>query len=89
MYMTHTSAGIENGKPVNSEMVFAAGARYVLFNGKWSSSALSTVEMKEMDQRNRTNAKNVSCYYVRDESVNGESAAIYSAHSESEHGKQR
>jgi len=87
MYMTQTSAGIENGKPMSSEMVFAGGARYVLFNGKWSPSPLSTEEMKELDQRNRKNAKNLSCHYMRDESVNGESAALYITHSESEHGK--
>jgi hypothetical protein len=48
---------------------------------------LSTEQMKEMEQRNRKNDENASCHYVRDESVHGESAAIYSTHSESEHGK--
>jgi hypothetical protein len=43
--------------------------------------------MKELAQRNRKNAKNLSCHFVRDEAVNGEGAALYSTHEESEHGK--
>jgi hypothetical protein len=86
MYMTQTSAGVANGKPMNTEMVSSGGARYVLYQGKWTVSPLSTEELKALDQRNRQNAKNTSCHYVRDESVNGESAALYSTHSESEHG---
>jgi hypothetical protein len=58
-----------------------------MVNGKWSLSPISTDELKQLEQRNRKNAKNLSCHYVRDESVNGQSAAVYSAHSESEHGK--
>jgi hypothetical protein len=87
MYMTQTSSGIENGKAMSSETVFVGDTRYVMVNGKWSLSPISTDELKQMDQRNRKNAKNLSCHYVREESVNGQSAAVYSAHSESEHGK--
>ena len=84
-YMTQT--GMEKGKTVSMETVFAGGTQYVLYNGKWSPSSVSTEEMKELDQRNRKNAKNVSCHYVRDEAVKGEGAALYSTHEESEHGK--
>jgi hypothetical protein len=87
MYMTEAGAGAGNGKPMSSETVFSGGAQYILFNGKWSPSPVSVVEMKAMEQRNRNNAKNVSCHYVRDESVNGESAALYSTHEETAHGK--
>jgi hypothetical protein len=87
MYMTQTSGGTENGKTMISETVLAGGTRYVMVNGKWSLSPISTDELKQLDQRNRRNAKNQSCHYVRDESANGQSAAVYSAHSESEHAK--
>jgi hypothetical protein len=87
MYMTEAGAGVGDEKPVSNEMVFAGGALYVLFNGKWSPSLVSTEDMKAMGERNRKNAKNLSCHYVRDESVNGESAALYSTHEESAHGK--
>ncbi len=87
MYSTQAGALVGNGKPTSSEMVSSGGAQYILYNGKWSPSPLSTEELKAMEQRNRNNAKNMSCHYVRDESVNGESAALYSTHEESVHGK--
>ena len=87
MYMTEVGAGAGNGKPVSSEMVFSGGSQYILFNGKWSPSPVSLEEMKAMEQRNRNNVKNMSCHNVRDESVNGESAALYSTHEETAHGK--
>ncbi|HMD99975.1 MAG TPA: hypothetical protein VKM93_21930 [Terriglobia bacterium] len=87
MYTTETGAGVGNGKPVSNEMVFSGGVQYILFNGKWGPSPLSMEELKAMDERNRKNAKNMSCHYVRDESVNGESAALYSTHEETAHGK--
>jgi hypothetical protein len=84
-YMTQT--GIEKGKTVSMETVFAGGIQYVLYNGKWSPSPLSTEEMKELVQRNRKNAKNLSCRFVRDEVVNGEGAALYNTHEDTKHGK--
>jgi hypothetical protein len=85
MYMTQT--GILPGKIMTSETVFVGGARYILYDGKWSPSQVSTQDMKEMEERNRKNAKNISCQHVRDEAVNGEGAALYSTHEETEHGK--
>jgi hypothetical protein len=88
MYMTQTSPGIENGKPINSEVVFVGGPRrYVLYDGKWTGSPFSTEDLKELEERNLKNAKNESCRYLRDEPVNGESAALYTEHGQSEHGK--
>jgi hypothetical protein len=87
MYMTQTNPVIQNGKPISTEMVFAGGARYILYDGKWTASPMSTEDLKALEARNRANSKNTSCQFVRDESVNGESAALYSAHSESAHGK--
>jgi hypothetical protein len=88
MYMTQTSPGIENGKPVNSELIFVGGPRrYVLYDGKWTASPFSTEDLKELEERNLKNAKNQSCRYLRDESVNGECADLYTQHSKSENGK--
>ncbi|HLY59836.1 MAG TPA: hypothetical protein VKV95_03630 [Terriglobia bacterium] len=80
-----------NGKPVNTEGIFAGGALYVLVNGKWSLSPVSPEEMLKMmkakDQGKEKNGKNGVCHYVRDESVSGESAALYSTHEEDAKGK--
>lgn len=85
VYMTESIAGV--GKPVSSEMVFSGGVYYTLSNGKWRLSPASLEEMKAMDERNRKNVKSMSCHYVRDDSVNGESAAVYSTHVENAEGK--
>jgi hypothetical protein len=88
MYMTQTSPGIENGKPMKSEVVFVGGPRrYVWYDGKWTDSEFTTADLKEMEEGNLKNAKNESCRYLHDELVNGESAAVYTEHGESEHGK--
>jgi hypothetical protein len=87
MYSSQSTEGVQNGKPMSGEMIFAGGARYVLYSGKWTPSPLSTEELKAMDERNRKNARNVSCHPVRDESVNGERATLYTMHTETPRSK--
>ena len=87
MFSAEANAGVNYGQPTTSEMVFAGGARYILLNGQWSASPVSTQDLKDLEQRNLKNARNLSCHFVRDESLNGESVALYSTHSESAHGK--
>lgn len=85
MYMIENSPSL--GKPMSSEGVSFGGVQYILVNGKWSTSPLSIAEVKRMELENRKTAKNTSCHYVHDEAVGGENAAVYSTHSETEHGK--
>ncbi len=82
-----TQTGAEQGKSMNIETIFSGGTRYVLFNGQWSASTLSTADIKQLEQRARKNSRNMTCQFVRDEAVNGEIAAHYDAHEETEHGK--
>lgn len=76
-----------NGKPTTAETISVGGVIYVMYNGKWSSGMVSLEEMKQQYEINKKKVHNVSCKFVRDESVNGESAALYSTHEETEHGK--
>jgi hypothetical protein len=76
-----------NGKPTPGETISVGGVIYVMYNGKWSSGMMTLEEMKQQNEINKKKLHNVSCKYVRDESVNGESAAVYSTHEETEHGK--
>lgn len=87
MYMTQTGVPLPNGKPISTEMIFAGDKRYILHDGKWTVSPMSTEEMKAASLKARQTAKNLSCHYVKDESVNGESAALFATHGESEHSK--
>jgi uncharacterized protein YlzI (FlbEa/FlbD family) len=82
-YFTHTGAG---RKSVTMESIYVDGAIYSLVNGKWFRTATSPEDMKSQMVENRKNITNVSCHEVRDESVNGESATLYSVHSETARG---
>jgi outer membrane lipoprotein-sorting protein len=76
-YITHTVA------KRNAEMIRLNGDSYFLIQGKWTKSSFNQQAIHEQELENRKNNK-VSCQHVRDESVNGEAAAVYSTHSESE-----
>jgi hypothetical protein len=88
MYSTET-AGFRNNKPENTETIYTGGLKgaiYVMVKGKWSRSKLTPEDMvKQKDESVRT-GKN-SCRYLRDESVNGEPAAVYTTHIETEGAK--
>jgi hypothetical protein len=86
-YMTESADGAPNGKPVTHESIFADGVLYILEDGRWRPSGMSSEVMRAMERRNRENARNMSCHFVRDEPVNGEEAALFSTHQETVHGK--
>ncbi len=71
----------------NYEIIRIGGAMYVTIKGKWEKSPLSEAQMRAQEEKNWKTAKNVSCKYLRDESVNGQSAAVYNMHSETENTK--
>jgi hypothetical protein len=86
MYMTMTSGAVQNGKPRNSEAVFVGGMNYVLVNGKWITTPVSAEDKKATEEAIRKNAKTGTCHYVRDESVNGESTALFATHNQTANG---
>jgi hypothetical protein len=67
------------GKTQAVESIYAAGAIYIKFNGKWSPSPITMQETKQLEQKNLQNNK-ATCRYLNDEPVNGEMAAVYSVH---------
>jgi hypothetical protein len=69
------------GTSQTGELIYAAGASYTKFGGKWSPGLIPLQEMKELDQKNRQNNK-LTCRYLRDEPVNGKMATVYSVHEE-------
>jgi hypothetical protein len=82
-YNTGTAA---DGKTRTTEMIYVNGAIYSQVNGKWFSFPESSGDVKGLMEANRKNLTNASCHVVRDEIVNGESATVYSAHSETPRG---
>ena len=87
MYMTNTNPAVMNGKPITSESISVGGKLYVLVEGKWAASPLSLEELKQKFDENKKNVLNASCNFVRNESANGEAAALYATHEETAHGK--
>jgi hypothetical protein len=88
MYMVDTAgtdAGLHHGKPTVSELIYIGGVDYVTVGEKWIKGPVDVVEMrKDMDEKVKTTK--ATCTHVRDDAVNGESAAVWKVHSETEDG---
>jgi hypothetical protein len=72
--------------PQAGEMIFTGKTTYILRDGKWQTSTITTEETLKRDEENRKNSK-TTCRALRDEPVEGVSATVYTLHSESEVGK--
>ncbi len=79
-YSTETA---RDGKTKTSEAIYANGAIYINYNGKWIRSKMTPQDMLKQEQENIRDAKS-TCRHVRDEMVNGEAAAFYTAHSDND-----
>jgi len=85
-YMTMTGGSAQNGKARNTETISIGETTYVLANGKWISNPVSAEDKKEAEEELRKMTKAGTCQYVRDESVNGENAALFATHNKTEIG---
>ena len=66
---------------IRNETIYVGGSAYVKLGGKWSRSEWGRQRIMTQEQENRQKSK-YTCRYLRDESVNGQAAAVYSTHSE-------
>jgi len=83
-YQTQVSPGHKD--PKSSEAIFMGGLKgavYILVSGKWQRSGWGPEDSLKQKEENIRNTK-ASCRYVRDETVSGEAAAVYTIHTESE-----
>jgi len=81
IYSTMNTASNGVGKPILAETIYTGGATYVKVASKWTRGPWTTQQVMKREQENRQKSK-FSCHYLREESVNGETAAVYSTHSE-------
>lgn len=86
LYATET-ATFHGGKPETQELIYASDAVYVQIKGQWRRSPMSAQNMRKQQEENVRNAKSMACRYLRDETVNGEAAAVYHSQGETEAGK--
>jgi hypothetical protein len=75
-YSTQT-APLVNGQQRKVETIYVQGKTYMLVRGKWMLSPVSPNDVLEQELENEKQGKS-SCQLVRNESVNGEAAAVYS-----------
>jgi len=88
MYMVdsaQTDASAHGGKPTVMEEISTGGVMYVMSGGKWIKSPVSMAELKKMKHDN-TDSTKITCTHLRDESVNGEPAAVWRGHATTEFG---
>ena len=86
IYTTRTAAFHSGGKPTTSVTIYAGGAIFTNVNGHWTRSRITPQDILQQKKENQNEAK-MTCRYLRDEPVNGEAAAVYSTHNETENGK--
>jgi len=86
IYTTRTAAFLFGGKPSTSETIYAGGAIYVRVYDHWTRSTITPQDILQQKKDNQNNSK-MTCRYLREESVNGEAAAVYSTHTETEDDK--
>jgi outer membrane lipoprotein-sorting protein len=84
-YLTQSSDA-PGSTPQSGEMIFTGKATYILHDGRWQTSAVTPEETLKLDEENRKNSK-TSCHAVRNESVEGVGAKVYTLHSESKFGQ--
>ena len=78
LYMTST----KGGKTRTSELIYLGDATYIQFEGKWRRSPTTAAARQQERMEAIQRAKALTCKYLRDEAVNGEAAAVYSARAE-------
>jgi hypothetical protein len=81
LYMSITQVPSDS-KPQLGESISTGGMIYVLIDGKWQNSGMTPAAMGQQQQENIRNAVAYSCKLLRDESVGGVAASVYSAHVE-------
>jgi hypothetical protein len=59
------------------ETIYLGASVYTKFAGTWSLSPVTPQQVMKQEQENRKNSK-PTCAYLRDEQVDGETAAVYS-----------
>ena len=74
------------GQTFASEIIYAAGSMYMKIDGKWSlAGSIKDLEQTEQQLKRDAHSKDV-CHSLKDETVNGELASVYTSHSETPKG---
>jgi hypothetical protein len=77
------STGVVNGKPTSTETIYVQGKTYIFARGKWMVSPATPADVLTQELEDEKEGKS-TCQFVRNESVNGEAAGVYSLRRETE-----
>jgi hypothetical protein len=80
------SSDAPGSTPHASEMIFTGKTTYIMHDGKWEKSSLTSDETLKREEENRKHSK-TSCRLLRSEPVDGVGASVYTLNSGSEYGK--
>jgi hypothetical protein len=81
VFVTETGMESKHGKPTNHEMIYSGDAIYIQMEGQWKRSPMTVQQMRQQEEKNQRDMTSMSCHYLRDETVGGETAAVYSTES--------
>jgi hypothetical protein len=79
VYSTENAA-YAGGKVRSSEIIYLNHATFVEVNGKWQTSKITQETMREIREKEALKDSNATCRVVREDTVNGETAVLYSVH---------
>jgi hypothetical protein len=68
------------GKTSSSEMIYVNNMSYVHLSGQWHVNPIMSAQMRQELRQTKEADPNFVCRQVRDESVNGEPATLFTVH---------
>ena len=81
------STGVINGKSTSTETIYVQGKTYMFAKGKWMLSPVTPTDVLTQELESEKEGKS-TCQFARNESVNGEAAAVYSLRRETDNRKE-
>lgn len=78
-----TGTVVNGGAPTEAETIFANGQKYIRARGKWMRLPVTSQDVVEEEKEREEKGKS-TCQFLRNESVNGEAAMLYSMRREYE-----
>jgi len=78
-----TNTALNGGRSAEGETIIANGQKYIRAHGKWMRIPVTSQDVVEQEKEEEQHGKS-TCQFLRDESVNGEAAMLFSMHREYE-----
>ena len=82
-----TRTGINGGTPTEAETIFANGQKYIRARGRWMRIPVTSQDVVEQEKEKEQHGTS-TCKFLRNESVNGDPAMLFSVHREYEEVKE-